>query len=612
MERIKCDVLVIGSGGAGLRAAIEAQETFKEGKVLLLSKGIVGKSGVTATACSDRMAFHVTLHYTEPGGPDNWKYHAEDIYRIGGYVSDGDLALILAKEAREAFEYLDHLRVPFVKRENGRADQFFTDGSEYARACYTGPRTANHIEEALLRKASSMDIGILNHCMMTELITYRGRIIGVFGIDEREDKIEKRLKVFSAKAVILATGGAGEVFGVHVFPICMTGDGYAMAYRAGAELVNMEFIQIGLSSVKTKLACSGSMMRALPRFLNEEGQEFLQNYFPRRTPLAEIYDLVFGKGASWPVSVEKKTHLIDVAVSKEIARGHRIFLDYTENPKGFRFEDLDKKWQERYKNEIKREISDEERSKSPLHRLSEINPESIEWLKEYGIDLAAGERIEIAPAIQHFQGGMKIREKGDTSLKGLYAAGECAGGQHGANRPGGNALLDGQVFGRIAGREAALEAKSLKQRPEVSSNQIKGYLAKLKRMDKGKKASAVRGEVQSLTSQFASVVRTEEGIKEGLKILKALIKEGISTDEKGVVFAIETENIRDVAEMVFRACLFRKESRGPHLFFSRFKDTHPLPSQNPGWRRYVVIQNQLGKMLLKKRTPIKLDFNRME
>jgi succinate dehydrogenase / fumarate reductase flavoprotein subunit len=131
-------------------------------------------------------------------------------------------------------------------------------------------------------------------------------------------------------------------------------------------------------------------------------------------------------------------------------------------------------------------------------------------------------------------------------------------------------------------------------------------------MDKGKKASAVRGEVQSLTSQFASVVRTEEGIKEGLKILKALIKEGISTDEKGVVFAIETENIRDVAEMVFRACLFRKESRGPHLFFSRFKDTHPLPSQNPGWRRYVVIQNQLGKMLLKKRTPIKLDFNRME
>jgi succinate dehydrogenase/fumarate reductase flavoprotein subunit len=113
------------------------------------------------------MAFHATLPYTEPGGSDNWKYHAEDIYRIGGYVSDGNLALILAREAREAFEYLDRLGVPFVKRSGGRADQFITDGSEYARACYTGPRTANHIEEALLRKAS-MDIGILNHCMIAE------------------------------------------------------------------------------------------------------------------------------------------------------------------------------------------------------------------------------------------------------------------------------------------------------------------------------------------------------------------------------------------------------------------------------------------------------------
>ena len=117
MEIIECDVLIIGSGGAGLRAAIEAKETFEEGKVLLVSKGIVGKSGVTATACSDRMAFHATLPYTEPGGPDNWKYHAKDIYRIGGYVSDGDLAHILAKEAQQAFEYLDRLGVPFVKKE---------------------------------------------------------------------------------------------------------------------------------------------------------------------------------------------------------------------------------------------------------------------------------------------------------------------------------------------------------------------------------------------------------------------------------------------------------------------------------------------------------------
>jgi succinate dehydrogenase / fumarate reductase flavoprotein subunit len=608
MKRIKCDVLIVGGGGAGLRAAIEAKETFKKGKILLVTKGILGKSGVTATACSDRMAFHATLPYTEPVGPDNWKYHAEDIHQIGGYVSDGDLAIILAKEARTAFEYLDHIGVPFVKKENGRADQFITDGSEYARACYTGPRTANHIEENLLKKVSSMDITIVNHFMITELIKYRGRVIGAFGIDEREERIEKRLTVFSSKATILATGGAGEVFRTHVFPEEMTGDGHALAYRAGADLVNMEFIQIGLSSTQTKLACSGSMMRANPRFLNDRGQEFLENYFPPETSPSEIANLIFEKGASWPVSAEKRTYLIDVAVFKEMAKGHRVFLDYTENPKGFRFDDLDKKWQERYRKEIKRPIRDEERGKSPLNRLKEANPESLQWLKEEGIDLDGGERIEIAPSIQHFQGGIKIRKKGNASLRGLFAVGECAGGQHGANRPGGNALLDGQVFGRIGGHEAAIESKCLDQRPEVSSRQIERFLAKLKRMNKGKKASEMRKDLQSVTSQYASVVRTEEGLKKGLKILEALRREEVSIDEKGLVFALETENLLDVAEMILRASFFRKESRGPHLFFNRFEDPHPIPIQDPGWRKYIVIQNQLGKMTLKKRTPVKLEI----
>jgi succinate dehydrogenase/fumarate reductase flavoprotein subunit len=607
LKIITCDVLIIGGGGAGLRAAIEARETLKKGKVVLLTKGMLGQSGVTATACSDRMAFHATLPYTEPTGPDHWKYHAEDIYRIGGYVSDGDLALILAKEAQTAFEYLDHLGVPFVKKENGRADQFITDGSEYARACYTGPRTANHIEEALLKKISSMDITIINHCMATDLIKHRGRVIGAFGFDEEEEEMEKGLKAFSCKSVVLAMGGAGEVFGVNVFPPGMTGDGYAMAYRAGAELVNMEFIQIGLSSVKTKLACSGSMMRALPRFLNDHGQEFLQNYFPAGTPLTEIYNFVFEKGASWPVSVEKKTHLIDVAVYKEMTKGHQIFLDYTENPSGFRFGDLVTRWQERYEKERKEKISDEERHQSPFKRLREINPQSIQWLKENGIDLLAGERVEIAPAIQHFQGGIKIRAMGNTSLKGLYAAGECAGGQHGANRPGGNALLDGQVFGRIAGYEAAVEAKST-QRIEISPHRVADYVKKLKTMRRGRKDREVRREIQLVTSRFASVVRTKEGLKEGLKILEELKKEGVASEENGLLFALETKNLLDVAEMVLRACLLREESRGPHLFFSHFEDTNPRPSDELKWRKYIVIQSQMGKMVLKKRKPITFIF----
>ena len=612
MEKIVCDVLIIGAGGAGLRASIEVREALKRGKVLLVTKGILGKSGVTATACSDRMAFHATLPETDPGGLDPWRYHAEDIYRIGGYVSDGDLASILAKEAQQAFEYLDLLGVPFVRGEDGRVDQFITDGSEYARACYTGPRTANHIEEALLKKISSANIRMIDHCMIVDLIKYRGRVVGAIGIDEREGfKVENRFKVFSCKAILLATGGAGEVFGIHVFPEGMTGDGYALAYRAGAELVNMEFIQIGPASIQTRLNCSGSLMRAVPRFINEAGEEFLKNYLPSKTPPSEISDLVFEKGSSWPVSLEKKTHLIDVAMFKAIAQGHRVFLDYSVNPVGFRFQDLNPKWQERYEREVKSRIDPDQRSASPFQRLSEINPDSIEWLKKHGIDLGIGEKIEIAPCIQHFQGGVKIRGKGDTSLKGLYAAGECAGGQHGANRPGGNALLDGQVFGRISGRAAAEAARSLKQEPEVVFRQAKKFLSKLNHMDKGKEASWVRKEIQSITSRFASVVRTEEGLREGLKRLKVLKKEGVAIDDKGLAFALETGNLLDVAEMILKACLLRKESRGPHLFFRRFEDPHPLPSQDRKGKRYIVIQNRSGKMVLERRVPVKLRFHPM-
>ncbi len=610
MERIQCDVLIVGAGGAGLRAAIEARETLKKGKVLIVTKGVLGESGVTATACSDRMAFHATLPHTEPGEPDHWRYHAEDIYRIGGYVSDGDLASILAKEAQRAFEYLHLQGVPFVRREDGRVDQFVTDGSEYARACYTGPRTAIHIEEALLKRVSSAPIQTMDHCMIADLITYRGRIVGAIGIDEREGlKVEDRLKVFSSKAILLATGGAGEVFGIHVYPGGMTGDGQALAYRAGAELVNMEFIQIGPASTKTRLNCSGSLMRAVPRFINEAGEEFLIKYFTRKTSPAEISDLVFEKGSSWPVSLEKRTHLIDVAMFKEIAQGHRVFLDYSVNPEGFRFQDLDPKWQERYEREVKSRIDPGQRAASPFHRLLEINPDVVEWLKVHGIDLRRGEPMEIAPCIQHFQGGIKIREKGDTSLKGLYAAGECAGGQHGANRPGGNALLDGQVFGRISGHQAAETAMNFEPKPEAALPRVKKFLSKLSHMEKGKEASGVRKEIHSITSRFASVVRTKEGLREGLKRLTVLKKEGVAIDERGVAFALETENLLDVAEMILKTCSLRKESRGPHLFFRRFEDAHPFPSQDPKGRRYIVIQNRSGKMVLERRVPVKLKFH---
>jgi succinate dehydrogenase / fumarate reductase flavoprotein subunit len=436
-------------------------------------------------------------------------------------------------------------------------------------------------------------------------------VIGTIGVDTREgsEPLPGRMKIFLSKAVILATGGAGEIFAVHVYPPGMTGDGYAMAHRAGAELVNMEFIQIGPASVKTQLNCSGSLMRANPRFVNDRGEEFLPRYFPPDTPLSVIHNLCFEKGSTWPVSREKKTHRIDVAVSKETTQGRKVFLDYSRNPSGFRFQELESRWQERYKRETKGDRKEEERNQSPLSRLKEINPESVEWLKENGIHLERGELLEIAEAGQHFQGGVKIREKGNTTLRGLYAAGECAGGQHGANRPGGNALLDGQVFGKITGQAAALEAQENPGAGKLSKRVVEPLLKRLEDFKKGKlPAAAAREEIKRIVSRCASVVRTERELTEGLEKLGKIREEGIFPDPKGVAFTLETENLLTVAEMVMRAALLRKESRGPHLFFARFEDLQPVDMKDPEWGKYIVIRRAGDQMILEPRTPITLSF----
>ncbi len=600
MKIEKCDVLVVGGGGAGLRAAIEADTCGAN--VILLTKGKLGASGVTATACSDRMAFHVTLPYTEPGGPENWKYHADDIYAIGGYVSDYDLAEILARESADAFNFLDDLGVPFVKKGR-KPDQFVTDGSKYARACYTGPRTANEIEAALLRRLKETAVRVIEYSMAAELILdeYGRAALGALCLHTKSGEFFG----VEARSVILATGGAGSAFKVNVYPEGMTGDGYSLAYRAGAELVNLEFIQIGLSSVKTKLACSGSLMRAIPRFVDSDGVEFLARHFPSETSPMEMHATVFRKGASWPVSQREPSRIIDIAVSREMAAGKRVFLDFRSDPEGFEFDGFPPDIKERYDKERK---ADEKElpGKTPLQRLREINPESIAWLKDHGVDLQAGALLELAPAAQHFQGGVKINPRAETSLRNLYAAGECAGGQHGANRPGGNALLDSQVFGKIAGHNAAERAIAGVGQgiTERMVEQCRRSLDKRLAAPAAQRASRVRETVQTLLSSAAGVIRTEEGLSETLAEVERLSRAGLKVDENGLAFAVETLAVLDTANMVMGAAMRREESRGPHLFFASAKSPEPLPIDEQNWRHYIVISKRNGEMMFDKKDPV--------
>jgi len=494
--------------------------------------------------------------------------------------------------------------VPFVKKE-GLADQFITDGSEYARAGYTGPQTAADIEEALLRKFRTLAIDLFELTAVYKLVTHDRRVTGALALITNEEDADKALIAFAVPAIILATGSAGLIYEHNVFPAGMTGDGYAMAYDAGAALVNMEFIQIGIASTKTKFNCSGSMMRAVPRLINDAGDEIMPRYFARGTPPAEQFNTIFRKGASWPVSYEHKTHIIDIALYKERQSGSKVYLDYSRNPEGFSFDLLAPELQDRYRSEIRKDTGDQKRRESPLFRLMEINPDSIHWFREHSIDLARGDLIEVAECAQHFQGGVKINEQARTTIAGLWAAGEVAGGQHGANRPGGNALLDCQVFGKIAGEQAARAVSSaLEPNEALLKEEIQEFSDTMSEMASGAiSASALRREIRKVMEQRASIIRTGEGLLRGLARIRELKQMTASVDSRGLSYLLETKQMLTVAEMVLAAAALRDESRGPHLRFARYEDNEPIARDDKRWCNYIVIGQDERGMRLEVRDP---------
>ena len=586
MKKFFADVVVVGGGGAGLRAAIAAKEKAPSLNVLLLSKKPLGVGGTTAIACSDRMAFHATLPYTLPEG-DNWRYHAMDIYRIGGEVSDYNLAEILARESADALEYLLNLGVPFARTKDGRLDQFLTDGSIYPRACYVGPETAVEIHKALLRRFKALNIDVRENAMLYDFVVKDDRVIAAKFVDVQTSE---PFCVF-AKAFVLATGGAGRLFKRNVFPSEMTGDGYAAALRAGAELVNLEFMQIGICHPHILFASSGSMFRSLPRIVDEKGEEFIPRYLSEEDR-KRLTELQFKKGAHWPISYESPTKVIDLAIHAHLEKGHRIFFDFTKNPSYLSAESVPEeilRWSEKVDSKL---FS----LPTPYERLLKINPRVVEWLKERRIDLSK-EPLEVQNALQHFQGGVKIEEHARTSLKGLYAAGECAGGQHGANRPGGNSLLDTQVFGKIAGENAALEALH-GQIAEVPIEQEKLF---------GKvPASEARNTVVELMSKYGFLVRFDENLKLALNELERLEVDGILEDEMGLSFLLETRNMLTLARAILTAELVRNESRGPHLKFEAFDPpTMNFVPRKEGWNKYIVLRLVDGQIRYEIKEPVR-------
>ena len=559
----RTDVLVIGGGGAGSRAAIEAYDSGVD--VTIICKGKYGFSGCTPNSASEWMAYGVALGIADPR--DNCEMHFRDIVSVGGYVCDHNLAKIIAYESPDRFSELVDWGVEFLREPDGRFRQVMSDGATYPRACGTGADTGRQIMDALKRQVEERGITVFENVMAVDLIVDGGVVAGAVGIDT--ESLE--LTAFIASSIIMATGGHGCMYKYTVFPEGMTADGYAMALRAGAKLVNMEFMQIGPCVITPfKFDVGGILWRLGPRLINGLGEEFLERYLPEGLSISEVYNL---KSVTFPFTMRNASGYIDIANFTEIVEGR------TSRNGGVYF-DL---------------------SHVPASKIESEASIPFKYFLEHGVDIRR-EPLEIAPSIQHMNGGILINEKGETSLPGLYAAGEAAGGQHGADRPGGNSLADCQVFGARAGRYAAERASKRIVKPDLrKAEKIEDEIRGLLKTDGSHSVSEVLKDLSEMMWRNVSVIRDEDSLSKTYNSLHRygrIVQSDLSVDEDELVSALELRNMVDAGLAIVLATLTRKETRGSH-----YRVDYPK-RDDENWLRLIEIQMANGDLKVNVRRPV--------
>jgi succinate dehydrogenase/fumarate reductase flavoprotein subunit len=562
MKTYRTDVLVIGAGGAGLRAAVEAKANGAD--VLVVNKGVSGRTGCTKSAASDWMAFGAAFGHADPD--DSPKEHWIDIMVKGGLICEPPLCKNIAFNAPDRLMDLENWGADFDKTDDGGFVQIMSDGARYPRACGRGADTGPVIIRVLIDRARQLNVEFANNISAVDLILNgSGEVVGCCSVNMGTGE----LVVFEAGAVVLAAGGAGGSYALNVFPEGMSGDGYAMAYRAGAEMVNMEFVQIGPSIVHPiHFALSGVFWRLNPRITNKHDEEFVPKYIPEGVDIGKA---IYIKGVSYPFTIRNESKWVDVAAYTEIAEGrgtehNGVYMDISHNdPKVIETE-----------------------ASVPFNHLM-----------KYGIDLRE-DKVEFAPAIQHFNGGVHINVKAEATIPGLYAAGENAGGQHGADRPGGNALADCQAHGKIAGENAARFSRS-RARTVLDSERIKriekAYYDLVAERKGSVSAEQALADLKWMMWKNASVVRTEDGLKSAISYISSAPMPAVTPDD--VQKFLDYRNMLVVGRMVAESALMRCESRGTHY------RADCAAINDPAWLKQILITQKADGMHLDTR-PIEL------
>jgi succinate dehydrogenase / fumarate reductase flavoprotein subunit len=562
IERHPHDVLVVGAGGAGLRAAIEA--AAQGASVGLVCKSLLGKAHTVMAEGGVAAA----LAHVAP--KDSWQTHFRDTMVGGKLLNNWKMARIHAQEAPDRVRELERWGAVFDRTRDGRILQRPFGGHSHPRLAHVGDRTGLEMIRTLQDRAVAAGIEVYMECTVTRLLTQPAGISGALGYWRDSG----RPVVFPAKAVVLATGGIGRCYQVSSNSWEYTGDGHALAYDAGAELIDMEFVQFHPTGMVWPPGVRGLLVTEAVRgeggiLRNKDGDRFMWRYLPeeRRHEYAESD----AEAARWvqALSAGRQTDARqppELSTRDNVARA--IYTEVREgrgSPHGGVFLDI---------------------SHLPADHVRRKLPSMYEQFRELaGVDITRGP-MEVGPTVHYVMGGIRVEaETGASTRAGLFAAGEVAGGMHGANRLGGNSLSDLLVFGQRAGAAAAGYATGL-QRLHVDPVQVMEGVRELDEpfaRSGGENAYAVQAALQELMHSRVGIFRTQGDLEQAIGGLAELRERwsrisvpGTRTYNPGWHLVYELRNLLVVAEAIARSAMQRRESRGAHARLD-----HPEP--DPRW-----------------------------
>ncbi|MCC6343746.1 MAG: fumarate reductase/succinate dehydrogenase flavoprotein subunit [Bryobacterales bacterium] len=579
------DVLVVGAGGAGLRAAIEASAAGV--KVGLVSKSLLGKAHTVMAEGG------VAAALANVDDRDGWRVHFADTMRGGQYMNHPRMAELHAREAPDRVRELEAWGAVFDRTKDGRILQRNFGGHKYPRLAHVGDRTGLEMIRTLQDHGIHLGIDVHMEHTIVGLLKDGSRIAGAFAYDRERG----RFKVFHAKAVVLATGGIGRAFRITSNSWEYTGDGHSLAYHAGASLKDMEFVQFHPTGMVWPPSVRGILVTEGVRgeggvLRNKDGKRFMfedipENYRPQTADNEEEgWRYTQGdKNARRPPELLTRDHVAR-CIMREVRQGRG-------SPHGGVYLDIAwiKERLPRGEEHIKRKLP------SMYHQFKQLA----------GIDITK-EPMEVGPTTHYMMGGVNVEPDTQMSdVPGLFAAGECAAGLHGANRLGGNSLSDLIVFGKRAGEHAAKFAVA-NAAPRIDNSQVEALARRALEpfeRDTSENPYQIQHELQDRMQDLAGIVRRREEMEQALDVIENLKRRaaratvtGNREFNPGWHTALDLENLLTVSEAITRAALERKESRGAH-----FREDFPEKNAEEG-KVNIIIRKTAGGVMSVSREPV--------